>query len=104
MKDTAKLAILLALLFASTIPMMAFLVAELPHAYPYILQLLQGNAHISIDLRNDQFMIVSHIVMGLWSTSLSYMLVLLISMVVFCVSLAFIARRLYLMTSRRKPM
>ncbi len=103
MKDTSKLAILLAPLFTSTIPIMAFLVAELPHAYPYILQLLQGNAQISIDISHDQFMIVSHIVMGLWSTSLSYMLVLMISIVVFCVSLALIARLLYLMMLRKRP-
>ncbi len=102
MKNKYKLTLLFIVFFISMIPIIHFLFTEYKSAEPFILNLLSGYGHISIDLNKNQFMIVSHIVLGLWSTSLSYMIMVIGSTIVFCISLAFIVRLLFKMTLTKK--
>jgi hypothetical protein len=89
MKDIYKLALLFTVLAASIIPLAYFLFNE-SYAIDFISQLLWGRAHLHIDVSKNTFMIVSHIVLGIWSTSLSTMIVVISSAFVFCISLILI--------------
>ena len=95
MKNKVKLAILSVLLITSILPLMYFFAYDYPNAGTYIRQLFWGQAFVDINVAKDSFMIVSLVVLGLWSTQLSHVLVVIGSIVVFCVCLALISRIFY---------
>ena len=82
---------LFVLLVISILPLIQFFANDYPNASTYISQLLRGKAFVDIDVATDTFMIVSRIFLGIWSTKLSYMLVVIGSAVAFFVSLILIA-------------
>lgn len=97
MKDIYKLALLLIIFAVSMIPLVYFL-ATAGYGLQFVNQLLWGKAHAEIDVPKDKLMIVSHIVLGVWITPLSYMVEVVLSAIVFLVSLGLIARLLYKMS------
>ncbi len=97
MKDIYKLAMLLIIFAVSMIPLVYFLGTE-GDGLQFINQLLWGKAHAEIAVPQDKLMIVSHIVLGIWNTSLSYVVEVVLSAIVFLISLGLIARLLYKMS------
>jgi hypothetical protein len=92
LKKSYKLALLICVIVISLVPITHFLLNDYAKgADNYILQLFHGNAWISIDVPNNSFMIISYIMLGIYETDLSYIIVVLGSTVAFFVSLILIA-------------
>jgi hypothetical protein len=90
------------MLVVSILPLILFFIFGYPRAETYIWQLLRGEAIVHIDVANDSFIIASLIVLGLWDTKLSYVIVIIASPVIFFVSLAIISRILFKQCISRK--
>ncbi len=91
MKKSYKLALIICLILVALVPITHFLLNDYDKgADVFILQLHHGNAWVSIDVPNNRFMIISHIVLGIYETDLSYMIVVLGLTVAFFVSLILI--------------
>ncbi len=95
MKNTYKLAILIVVFAVSMIPLAYFWFNDYTYAKDYISQLTGGYASIYVNVPRDSFMIWSFVVTGFWETSLSYMIVVICSAIVFPISLVLIAILLY---------
>jgi hypothetical protein len=95
MKIKNKLAVLFSLLVISLIPITIFFVVDYPRAEVYIRGLLTGQAGISVDVSKDWFDIYSTVFFGSIRFSLTYVVVLLSSIVVFIASLMLTAKNLY---------
>jgi hypothetical protein len=87
--------VLFSLLIFSTIPITIFFMVDYIRAEVFIRGLLTGQAGISIDVSKDWFDIYSTVFFGSIRFSLTYVVMLLISIVVFIISLALIAKNLY---------
>ena len=94
MKNKHEIALLVSLLIISLIPLVVFVVTVSPNNLIYIRQLLNGDAIISIDVAKDSFAIYSQIVYGAAWFSLSYIILLIGSTVVFWSSIALLVRNL----------
>ena len=95
------LGILVSLLVISFIPIVFFFVFDYPRAEPYIAGLLTGNARISFDVARNWFEIYSTVYFGFIRFSLTYVVLLAASFVVFCSCLALIARNLFFALRRK---
>jgi hypothetical protein len=91
-----SLAVLLSLLVISSIPIAVFLLFDYPRAEVFIRGLLTGHARISFDVAKNWFDIYSTVFFGSIRFSLTYIILLFASFVVFWTCLALIARRIYL--------
>ena len=90
-----KLAVLFSLFVISFVPIAIFFVVDYPRAEIFIRGLLTGQAGISVDVSKDWFDIYSTVFFGSIRFSLTYVVVLLSSIVVSIASLALIAKKLY---------
>jgi phosphoglycerol transferase MdoB-like AlkP superfamily enzyme len=90
-----KLAILSSLLVISLIPITIFFAVDYTRAEVFIRGLLTGHAGISVNISKDWFDIYSTVFFGSIRFSLTYVIMLLTSMVVSLISLALIAKNLY---------
>lgn len=102
MKNKCKLAFLVSLLVISMVPVANFFVNGYPKADSYILQLLNGDAILDINVSKNEFAIYSKIFYGFISFSLSYIIVVIGSVVVFWVCLALIVKKLRISSCKHK--
>jgi len=102
MKNTYKLAILLVVVVVSIITIAYFWFHDYTYAKNYISELTRGQASIEVNIPRNTFIIWSYVVTGLWETSLSYMVWVTCSAIVFPISLGLIARLFYQMKSNKQ--
>ena len=95
MNNKHKLAVLSSLIVISLIPITIFFAVDYPRTEVFIRGLLAGQAGISINVSKDWFDIYSTVFFGSIRFSLAYIIWLLCSIVVFCVSLAVISKNIY---------
>jgi hypothetical protein len=95
MMKSKKLAVLFSLFVISLVPIAIFFVVDYPRAEVFIRGLLTGQAGISVNVSKDWFDIYSTVFFGSIRFSLTYVVVLLSSIVGSIASLALIAKNLY---------